>query len=115
MSGRGETPGEDEPAAEEDHETTDVDLVPGMTLYTADGRVVGKIRGIEEGGVFVSTREGTESLSVEHARSGHAFGEGYLMWRCMTCGEMGEIDEGIPETCPGCDAPKEDLMYWLED
>jgi rubrerythrin len=33
----------------------------------------------------------------------------------MTCGEMGEIDEGIPETCPGCDAPKEDLMYWLED
>lgn len=107
MSGRGETP-------EEDADETD-DITIGMTLYTDDGEAVGTVRGIEEGGLFVTTREGAESMSIEHARSGQAFGEGELMWRCTSCGEMGEIDEGIPEECPNCGAPKEELMYWTED
>jgi hypothetical protein len=106
MSGRGETPEDDDPVER---------LSPGQVLYTEDGNAVGTIRGIEEGGVFLSTREGVEALSVEHARSGHSFGAGELMWRCTTCGEMGEIDEGIPEECPNCGAPKEEIMYWTED
>jgi rubrerythrin len=107
MSGRGETPEEDRGA------TPDVSL--GTTLYTKDGETVGTVRGFEEGGVFVTTRDDIESLSIEHARTGHAFGEGELMWRCTTCGEMGEIDGGIPSECPGCGARKEELMYWTED
>ncbi|WP_255196171.1 DUF7130 family rubredoxin-like protein [Halorarius litoreus] len=46
---------------------------------------------------------------------GQSFGEGYLMWRCGECGEMGDLEDGFPETCPNCDAPKEELLYWIED
>lgn len=87
----------------------------GETLYTEDGRPVGTVRGMEERGFFVTTREGVEKLSVEHVRSGQAFGEAELMWRCTNCGEMGEIEDGLPDTCPGCGTRKENLMYWTED
>lgn len=96
----------------------DPDVPPvrfGETLYTADGRPVGTVRGIDEDGVFVTVREGAEALSVEHARSGHEFGEAELVWRCTNCGEMGEIAEGLPETCPNCGVEREELMYWTED
>jgi len=109
MSGRGETDQE----AEAEAELADVAL--GQPLFTADGREVGVVRGVEERGVFLTTRGGVESLSVEHARSGHAFGEAELVWRCTTCGEMGPIDGALPATCPNCDAPREALMYWTED
>lgn len=114
MSGHGETPdgGEDDPL---DEDFQAVDLALGQTLYTDDGKAVGEVRGIEEGGAFVTFREGAEGLTVEHARSGHEFGKAHLVWRCMECGEMGEIDGGLPKTCPGCGEPKEALMYWTED
>ena len=112
MSGRGETP-EEESDAEATAEATSLSF--GQSLYDADGRPVGTIRGMEEGGVFVTTREGIESLSVEHARSGHAFGEAELMWRCTNCGEMGQIGTDIPDRCPNCGTEKENLMYWTED
>lgn len=108
MSGRGET-GQDRESPEGEH------ISLGQPLFTADGREVGTVRGIETQGVFVATRGGIESLSVEHARSGHAFGEAELMWRCMNCGEMGTLGTDLPQTCPNCDAPREDLMYWTED
>jgi len=112
MSGEGETPAEEgEPEAED--AIMQLDL--GETVYDEDGTELGTIRGFEEGGFFVTTREGVESLSVEHARAGHDFGEAELMWRCTECGEMGEIDDGIPEACPSCGEPKEALMYWTED
>lgn len=107
MSGRGEITEGDEAS------TPDVSL--GTTLYTADGEPVGTVRGLEERGMFVTTRDDIKSLSIEHARTGHAFGEGELMWRCTCCGEMGEIGEGIPNDCPNCGARKEELMYWTED
>jgi hypothetical protein len=110
MSGRGETPEEN---GEENVEPMSVG--PGETLYTDDGRPVGHVRGIEKGGLFGSLREGVESLSIEHAHSGQAFGEAELMWRCMECSEMGELDEDIPESCPSCSAARENLMYWTED
>jgi len=110
MSGRGETPEED------GEEIEPVNVGPGETLFTDDGTAVGEVRGIEQGGLFVSLRDGSEALSIEHARSGQSFGEAELMWRCMECGEMGELDDDdIPEQCPGCGAPREELMYWTED
>ena len=112
MSGRGETPGEE---GEEEATRRAESVTFGETVYDADGKALGTIRGVDEGGFFVTTREGVESLSVEHARSGHDFGEAELMWRCTECGEMGEIDEGLPEECPNCGTDKENLMYWTED
>jgi rubrerythrin len=108
----GETPareGEEE-AVEEVH-----DVNYGQTVYDEDGNALGRVRGFERSGFFVTTREGAEGMSVEHARSGHEFGEAHLMWRCMECGEMGEIDDGLPDECPNCGTEREDLMYWTED
>ncbi|WP_135821809.1 DUF7130 family rubredoxin-like protein [Halostella litorea] len=112
MAGGGETPAaEGEEEAEEEVNRLDI----GQTVYDEDGTELGHIRGFDRGGFFVSTRDGVEGLSVEHARSGHEFGEAELMWRCTECGEMGEIDEGLPDRCPGCGSEKEALMYWTED
>lgn len=112
MSGHGETPAE-EGDREAEEEVLTIDM--GQTVYDADGNAIGNVRGFEEGGFFVTTREGVEGLSIEHARSGHEFGEAELMWRCTNCGEMGEIEGGIPDECPNCGVPKEDIMYWTED
>lgn len=54
-------------------------------------------------------------MSVEHARSNGEFGLAELMWRCMECGEMGRIEDGLPEKCPNCSESREALMYWTED
>lgn len=108
----GETPArEDEEEAVE--ELLDIDF--GETVYDANGNELGQVRGFDRGGFFVTTREGVEAMSVEHARAGHEFGEAELMWRCMECGEMGEIDDGLPDECPNCGRSKENLMYWTED
>ncbi|WP_226004892.1 anaerobic ribonucleoside-triphosphate reductase [Natrinema salinisoli] len=87
----------------------------GQSVYDEDGNELGRVRGFEKSGFFVTTRDGAEGISVEHARSGHEFGEAELMWRCMECGEMGEIDEGLPDQCPNCNTERENLMYWTED
>lgn len=117
MSGRGERLEEnEEEQIEETDETQVAEAVSiGEDVYNSDGKRLGSVRGFEEGGFFVTIREGMEKLSIEHARSGHDFGEAYLMWRCMECGEMGEIDDGMPEQCPNCGAEKEELMWWTED
>jgi len=86
----------------------------GHAVYDEDGNRLGQVRGFDEHGFYVTTDEGIEALSSEHVSTGEA-GEAELMWRCWNCGEMGEIDENIPETCPNCDAPKEDIYYWTED
>ncbi|WP_254864369.1 DUF7130 family rubredoxin-like protein [Halovivax gelatinilyticus] len=87
----------------------------GQTVYDADGIPLGTVRGFDTDGFFVTTREGIESLSVEHVKSGQSWGEAELMWRCMECGEMGEIAGGLPDICPECGTEKENLMYWTED
>ena len=112
MSGHGERPTEEgEREAKEIAESVSL----GETVYSEKGHVLGEVRGIEESGFFVSTREGAERLSVQHVRSGQEFGEAELMWRCTECGEMGDISDGLPETCPNCGTEKENLMYWTED
>jgi len=96
-------------------EQTSADVNIGETVFTNEGEPIGSIRGIKEDGVFVSTASGYEGLSKEHVRSGQNFGEAELMWRCMECGEMGEIEDGLPPECPNCGVEREELMYWTED
>jgi hypothetical protein len=87
----------------------------GTTVYTEDGHEIGTIRGFDEDGFFVTTRTGLAELSIEHERAGHQLGEAELMWRCSDCGELGDLDDGLPESCPSCGAEKEHLYYWTED
>jgi rubrerythrin len=87
----------------------------GKPVFDSDGNRLGKVRGFDEGGFYVTMREGYEAMSVEHVRSDAEFGEAELMWRCMECGEMGRIEDGLPDECPNCGESREALMYWTED
>lgn len=83
----------------------------GTTVYDEEGGKLGVVRGFDEQGFYVTADTAVEVLSEETVQSEHAEA---LMWRCWDCGEMGQLD-GIPESCPACDAPKEDIYYWQED
>ncbi|WP_336025121.1 DUF7130 family rubredoxin-like protein [Halobellus salinisoli] len=99
-----------------DTNTTDATtrtLEPGQRVYDADGRAIGTIRAITETGVEVQTHGDVETVSLKQALGSDA-GEGYLLWRCVNCGELGDLDE-IPDRCPGCGGPREDLYAYLED
>jgi len=112
MVNTGETPAaEGEEAAVEEVRKLNF----GQVVYDSDGNELGHIRGFEQSGFFVTTREGAEAMSVEHARSGHEFGEAELMWRCWECGELGRLDSDLPDACPSCGAEREELYYWTED
>ena len=89
-------------------------LTVGQTVYDDEGNRIGTVRGFDEDGFFVTTREGIAALSIEHERAGHEFGEAELIWRCSQCGAVGDLDT-YPESCPDCGAPREDLYYWTED
>jgi len=89
-------------------------LTVGQTVYDDDGTELGTVRGFDEDGFFVTTRAGIAALSIGHERAGHEFGEAELVWRCSQCGALGNLDE-LPDACPDCDAPREDLYYWTED
>jgi rubrerythrin len=83
----------------------------GEKVFNADGEELGVVRELINGGLVVSVDLG----AGEHQRSTSGeFGEAYLMWRCMECGEMGDIDE-LPDQCPNCEAERESLYYWTED
>jgi len=86
----------------------------GTTVYSEDGTELGSVRGFDEDGFFVTTREGIAALSVEHEHTDGTLGEAELLWRCAQCGAVGDID-GIPERCPDCGAEREELYYWTED
>jgi rubrerythrin len=88
------------------------DIGFGTEVFDDEGNELGTIRGFDEHGFYVSVDQDIESLSGEHLATGST-GEA-VMWRCWNCGEMGEI-ENIPEECPACGAPKEDIYYWEED
>jgi hypothetical protein len=87
------------------------ELKPGTTVYDESGDSVGIVRGIDEHGFYVRADDDVVVLSESSSSAEH--GEA-LMWRCWECGEMGQI-ENIPEECPSCGAPKEDIYYWQED
>ncbi|MFD1512648.1 DUF7130 family rubredoxin-like protein [Halomarina rubra] len=87
---------------------------PGQQVFDEAGNELGIIHGLTERGFQVRIDETVEHIELE-TDPGHEFGEGYLMWRCSECGEMGRLDGGYPEECPNCGTPKRDIYAWLED
>lgn len=77
-------------------------LKPGQRLYGGTGREVGGIQGISEVGVEVNVHGDVETTSLRHV-PGMTLGEGYLLWRCSECGEVGDIEQ-LPDRCPFCGA-----------
>ena len=86
----------------------------GATVYDETGRALGTVRGFDDDGFVVTTREDVGALSIEHERAGHEFGEGELTWRCNQCGEVGDIND-LPEECPNCGADRTEIFYVIED
>lgn len=88
-------------------------IVPGERVYDGDGRLLGRVSALS------GDRFETELIDAggvdTGALPGQAFGEGYLMWRCDECGEMGDIDDGTPDRCPACGAQREAIGYVRED
>ncbi|XVH32759.1 DUF7130 family rubredoxin-like protein [Haloferacaceae archaeon DSL9] len=102
-----------DPTSEKPEPIDDLELELGDAVYDADGTEVGVVRGFDDSGFYVAVHGGVAKMSAERATSGE-FGEAYLMWRCWECGEMGEIEQ-LPDACPNCGAPREELYYWTED
>lgn len=82
-------------------------------MYDSDGRRIGRVSGLTDDG-FKAEAMNPEGSEIEEL-PGQEFGEGYLMWRCTECGEMGELDEELPESCPNCSAPREAITVAQED
>lgn len=92
-------------------ENVDTPVDVGNSVFNEDGEELGVVRELINGGVVVSVDIGAGEN--QRMTSGE-FGEAFLMWRCLECGEMGDIEE-IPDQCPNCEAEKESLYYWTED
>jgi rubrerythrin len=87
----------------------------GETVYDDEGNELGSVRGLDEHGFYVSTVERVVAMSVEHKADSRS-GTKELHWRCWECGELGELSAGdLPDECPSCGAPKEELYYWQQD
>lgn len=116
-------------------------IEPGLVVYDGDGVALGVVSGFTDDGFEVAivddvdevdqdgratveppeteseqarkTSEESLRTSEQQHQPGQEFGEGFLMWRCENCGEMGELDEGLPEACPNCGS--ENVNKWKED
>lgn len=88
-------------------------IEPGVLVFDSDSQPVGRVSGVSDEG-FEVERLSSEGSEMEEL-PGKEFGEGYIMWRCTECGEMDEVDEGLPEVCPNCSAPKEAITVVEED
>lgn len=85
----------------------------GQTVYDESGEELGRVRGLDEQGFYVTTAEGVTAMSTGHEADSKA-GVKELHWRCWECGEIGKLSE-MPEECPSCGAPEEELYYWQQD
>ena len=100
--------------------TEDVSVQRNEEIFNDDGTLVGVVGDATEEGFTVET---VADATVEHGdgamseedEPGQEFGGGYIMWRCTECGEMGELEDGLPGECPNCGAPKEALAKQRED
>lgn len=91
--------------------TDSLKVQAGKEVYNAAGEKLGTVRGFDEHGFYVTADRNVEVLSDD---AEIVEGSDALMWRCWECGEMGQL-AGIPEECPACGAPREDIYYWQED
>lgn len=99
----------------------------GDPVYYDNGTEVGTVSGFTEDGIEVTIPaispseeqvRATESAGDRAERGlnpGQGVGEGYLMWRCTECGEMGDLEGGLPERCPNCGAVKRAIYRARED
>lgn len=90
---------------------TDIEI--GTTVFDADGNELGTVRGLDKSGFYVLAEGKTDTAPITEIRD--ITGTAYVMWRCWECGEMGRIEAELPDQCPGCGGPKEELYYWAED
>lgn len=99
------------------NETSFASVKPGEQVYDGDGTLLGRVRTVTEDTFEIERSDGADDAEGgdEEELPGPDFGEGYIMWRCEECGEMGELEEGIPDPCPNCGAPEEALSAWKED
>jgi rubrerythrin len=91
----------------------EVSIGPGTPVHDSDGQLLGHVTNLTNDGFEVKFADSEENTGEE--LPGQEFGEGYLMWRCTECGEMGELEDGIPDSCPSCGAPREALINAQED
>lgn len=125
----------DDPATSED--ATPIEA--GMVVYDDDGTPLGVVDGltgvgfevdtdakVEDDGETVSaddpqltgdeveaTNEDEREAEQQEQIPGKEFGEGYIKWRCDECGEMGDLEDGLPTECPNCGS--EAVYRWRED
>jgi len=100
----------------EDKQNTDIGVEPGETIYDDDGQALGRVTGMTDDGFKVEPVDPDDPRGDDQEElPGQGAGEGYIMWRCGECGKMGELDDGIPSTCPNCGAPGEALAEAVED
>jgi len=102
----------------EEHTAADESLAPGEPVYDDRGRLIGYVTRLTGGGFEAEIAAADEEKGGEDDEEvipGKEFGEGYLMWRCGECGEMGDLDDGMPTTCPECGASREAISPAKED
>lgn len=87
-------------------------IEPGERVFDRNGRLLGHVNGLTEDGFEAESV--TADVTTEEL-PGQEFGEGYLMWRCVECGEMGKLEDGMPDSCPDCGAPGEAITATRED
>ena len=65
------------------------------------------------GGGGAPLGDSVDEIDPQEHDPGPDFGEGYIMWRCEECGEMGELEDGLPTECPNCGS--ESVYKFKED
>lgn len=97
-----------------DSDTNRVDA--GEMVFNEDGEPLGLVTDTTEVGFEVGSADEIDPRRGNHEQvPGQEFGEGYLMWRCRDCGKMGQLEDGMPSSCPNCGALEEALMAVEED
>lgn len=84
----------------------------GEAVYTEDGVLVGRIERVDADGIHLVPAGEAEGVTTTLV--GGAHGEADLVWRCGACGEVGEIAT-MPDRCPNCGAPREEIYYLTQD
>lgn len=89
-------------------------LTIGDSVYTEDRRLVGHVGSIDADGLHVVPGNPDVLSAIRPVARVQGYREAELVWRCGSCGAVGALT-ALPEGCPDCGAPREELYYWTED